>query len=81
MRMRYSKPPVNLSRPSALGIAAPISMLIFLLNMLAAPLAAASSDFCGGCELSLGIGDTYHYWGTDGRTGASRNANLRSGSV
>ena len=55
MRMRYSKPPVNLPDSRAPRIAAPITILIFLLNMLAVPSAAAGSDLCGGCELSLGV--------------------------
>ena len=66
MRARYSKPPVKSSRPSALRIAASITILVVLLNVLAAPSAAASSDLCGGCQLSLGVGDTYHYWGRMG---------------
>src|ERR1700739_1297824 len=31
-----------------------------------APRLAHAQDFCQSCELQLGVGGTYHYWGTTG---------------
>jgi hypothetical protein len=53
------------SRPSA---AAFIKVLVLLLFGGAAytPRSAAAQSFCESCEVSVGAGGTYHYWGTTG---------------
>src|SRR5579859_4893259 len=40
-------------------------VLAAALAALAAPRARAA-DFCSSCELQLGLGATYHYWGYNG---------------
>jgi hypothetical protein len=66
MRTSHSKPAVRPTRTRARRLIAPVAIAIFLLRMFTAPCAAAASVPCGGCELSLGVGDTYHFWGRTG---------------
>lgn len=40
--------------------------LLWTLTLLPGRCAADAAAFCGGCQLSLGVGDTYHYWGRMG---------------
>jgi hypothetical protein len=40
--------------------------LLCTVALLSRPCAADSAVICGGCELSLGVGDTYHFWGRTG---------------
>ena len=40
--------------------------LLWTVALLSRPCAADSAVICGGCELSLGVGDTYHLWGRTG---------------
>jgi hypothetical protein len=40
--------------------------LLWTVALLSRPCAADSAVICGGCELSFGVGDTYHFWGRTG---------------
>jgi hypothetical protein len=40
--------------------------LLWTVALLFRPCVADSAVICGGCELSLGVGDTYHLWGRTG---------------
>jgi len=64
--MRYAKRAVPSSRARARRVIAPLTIAMLWLKMLSAASAAATLDFCGGCEPSLGIGGTYHFWGRTG---------------
>jgi hypothetical protein len=66
MRMRHSKPAVQPSYARVRRIVASSTIALLLVKMLSTPRSAASAPLCGGCELSLRIGYTYHFWGRTG---------------
>jgi hypothetical protein len=43
-----------------------IGFLALLVCAVCAPRSAEAQSLCGGCEVQLGLGGTYHYWGTTG---------------
>src|SRR6266550_2971653 len=45
-----------------------IALLLLLVCADYAPRSANAQSFCGGCEVQIGLGGTYHYWGTTGGT-------------
>ena len=45
-----------------------IAFLVLLVCADYAPRSAHAQSFCGSCEVQIGLGGTYHYWGTTGGT-------------
>ena len=66
MRIRHSKTALQPSHARVRRIVVSFNLALLLVKMLSMPCGAASAAVCGGCELSLGIGDTYHFWGRTG---------------
>lgn len=45
-----------------------IAFLVLLVCAAYTPRSANAQSFCGGCEVQIGLGGTYHFWGTTGGT-------------
>jgi hypothetical protein len=45
-----------------------IGVLVLLVCGDYAPRSAVAQSFCASCEVQIGLGGTYHYWGTTGGT-------------
>jgi hypothetical protein len=43
-----------------------IGLIALLICADCAPRSADAQSLCGGCEVQIGLGGTYHYWGTTG---------------
>ncbi|TMC48263.1 MAG: hypothetical protein E6J20_18955 [Chloroflexi bacterium] len=43
-----------------------IGFLLLLVGSVCAPRPADAQSFCDGCQVQVGLGGTYHYWGETG---------------
>lgn len=49
------------SRPTKVGV-----LLVLLIGALSAPTITRAQSICESCEVQLGLGSTYHFWGPTG---------------
>ena len=49
-----------------IGRAVQLGLLGLLACFAGAPRDARAGSFCGGCEIQVGVGGTYHFWGSTG---------------
>ena len=45
---------------------APMALLVLLIGAVSAPTIARGQSFCESCEVQVGAGGTYHFWGPTG---------------
>jgi len=67
---RGGKSPRRVPRRSRASTAVfiPIGFFVLLVCADYAPRSAHAQSFCASCEVQIGLGGTYHYWGTTGGT-------------